>query len=405
MIRHGNSLAFTCVLFILTLSLLSCSNGGTNGANTGGSSTGTLALSLVDNPSPYKAIYVTINEVRVHHDVDGWKTLSNLDLNLPQTINLLELVNGTMAYLGSTELAAGHYSQMRLILEDNDQEPQTAALNILDHSHPYFNYLIDPKDKEIPLKVPSGGNTGIKLVNGFDIKAERATELVLDFDALKSVVQAGKSGKWLLKPTIKVVETVTNSVAGKVIDAMESQGLEGAMVSAQKNDGTTDFSGEVDQVSVEAGTESDAEGDYFIYLPLLAPTEDPYRIVAVKAGYETACQQLPSNETKAYTADFVLTALTEEETGTLLLSVTGLADENESALFSIRQIYSDCGVIEVGSRSVANSTDEANLIYSTAITLPAGIYEIVITAEGKQPQSAPLEIFGGQENKYDAAFE
>ena len=406
MIRHRNSLAFTCVLILMTLSLMSCTSGGTNGANTGGTATGTLALSLMDNPSPYQAIYVTINEVRVHHDVDGWETLSNLDLNLPQTINLLQLVNGTMAYLGSTELAAGHYSQMRLILEDNEQTPQTADLNILGNPHPYFNYLIDPDDEEIPLKIPSGGNTGIKLVKGFDIKAERATELVLDFDALKSVVQAGKSGKWILKPTIKVVETVTNSVAGKVIDAAEGQGLEGAMVSAQKNDGAPEFSSEVDQVTVEAGTESDAQGDYFISLPLLAPAEDPYRIVATKAGYETACQQLPSNETMAYTADFGLTALTGEEIGILFVSVKGLTNESDSALFSIRQIHSDCGVIEVGSRSVANTTDEQNPIYSSAITLPAGVYQIVISAEGQVTQFDPLvDIIGGQELKYDAAFE
>ena len=116
MLRHRNSLVFACAIILMTLPFISCSNGG----YTEGPSTGTLELSLMDSPNPYQAIYVTIEEVRVHHDVDGWVTLSELDLNLPQTINLLDLVNGAMAYLGSTELATGHYSQIRLILEDSE---------------------------------------------------------------------------------------------------------------------------------------------------------------------------------------------------------------------------------------------------------------------------------------------
>ena len=170
MIRQGKSTAFLCAIILITTALVSCSSGGGTKSTT--PSTGTLVLNLIDDPTPYKAIYVTLNEVRVHHDIDGWTTLSNLDLNLPQTINLLDLVNGTMAYLGSTELATGHYSQMRLILEDSEDAPQSADLNVLGKPHPFFNYLIDSDDNEILLKVPSGGNTGIKLVNGFDIDVQ-----------------------------------------------------------------------------------------------------------------------------------------------------------------------------------------------------------------------------------------
>ncbi len=389
MIRQGKSTAFLCTIILITITLVSCSSGG---GTTSTASTGTLALNLIDDPTPYKAIYVTINEVRVHHDIDGWITLSNLDLNLPQTINLLDLVNGTMAYLGSTELATGHYSQMRLILEDSEDTPQSADLNILGNPHPYFNYLIDADDNEILLKVPSGGNTGIKLVNGFDIEVQGSTELVLDFDALRSVVQAGKSGKWLLKPTIKVVETVTNIVSGKVIDEVESLALEGAMISAQENDSQPVIPDEADRVFAAAGTESDSEGDYFMYLPLLSPTDDPYNIVATMPGYAAACQQLPSNETKAYTADFALTPLTEEETGTLSASVQGLADENASALFSIRQDHVDCGLIEVASFSVANTISGQSPAFSDPVILPNGPYQAVVSAEGKETQVVDLDV-------------
>lgn len=401
MIRQRKSLGLACIVILTTLSVFSCGSGGT----TNTASTGTLGLSLIDSPNPYKAIYVTINEVRVHHETDGWIILSELDLNLPQIINLLELVNGAMAYLGSTELAAGHYSQMRLILEASDDTPQFLDLNLLGNTHPYFNYLIDSDDNEIPLKVPSGGNTGIKLVNGFDIEVQSATELVLDFDALKSVVQAGNSGKWLLKPTIKVVETVTNTVSGTVTDEEDSLEIEGATVTAQKYDDEPVLPDEADRVVVAGGTESDEFGDYFMYLPLLADTEDPYNIVVTMAGYETACQQLLSNESMAHTADFALTALEEGVTGTLSASVEGLAAAEDSALFSVRQNYDGCGIIEVASFSVVNTMpSDPSLIYSDPITLPAGEYQVVISAEGQLTEVNDLTIQAGYDSVIDISY-
>jgi hypothetical protein len=74
---------------------------------------------------------------------------------------------------------------MRLILAD---QPDNSS-NTLDASHPYANYLIDIDDNYKELKVPSGLQTGIKIVKGFAIVASQATELILDFDAAKSVVQ------------------------------------------------------------------------------------------------------------------------------------------------------------------------------------------------------------------------
>ena len=81
--------------------------------------------------------------------------------------------------------------------------------------------MVDSADNEIFLKVPSGGNTGIKIVGGFDIENSKSTDIILDFDAHKSVHAhpAGKSGKWILRPSIKVVET-TNSVSG-MVDAVK----------------------------------------------------------------------------------------------------------------------------------------------------------------------------------------
>ena len=355
------------LMILLPLLLVSCE--GSGGGGTGlPAATGTINIKLTDAATDkYQAVYVTINEVKVHHETQGWETLSSPELELPQTFDLLELVNGKMADLGMAELAAGHYNQMRLILEDKDEMPESQDINILGRSHPYFNYLIDADDMEIPLKVPSGGKTGIKLVNGFDIVASGATiGLILDFDAARSVVQAGKSGNWLLKPTIKVLETVDNSVSGVVDDG--SQPIEGALVSAQVHD--PDAPDAKDEVIVESTTVTTEEGYYKIFLP-----PDTYNVVATKEGYLPGCREVDAQYFEEYIAHFSLEAAAESFT--ISGTVSGLATDEDTALLSIRLLDVDCGgsantTIEVGSVIVANGD------YS--ITVPAGTYTLVASA-------------------------
>jgi hypothetical protein len=121
-------------------------------------------------------------------------------------------------------------------------------------------------------------------------------------------------------------------------------------------------------------------GEYFLYLPLLAPTDPPYNIVATMEGYAPVCQQLPSNDNGGHIpgANTVNFILTQASTGSFAASVQGLAAEEE-ALFSIRQFDFLCGEIEVASFELANTTPPD---YSSEIILPAGDYHLVVSADG-----------------------
>ncbi|MBW2466510.1 MAG: DUF4382 domain-containing protein [Deltaproteobacteria bacterium] len=343
----------------MTLPFVSCGGGGGGGAGTG-----FLDLKLTDaTTDEYQAVYVTINEVRVKpEDHEGWEVLE--ELNLPQTFNLLELVNGVMADLGIAELETGHYNQMRLIIEDSDAEPVGPEENILGHTHPYYNYLIDAADNEIPLKVPSGGNTGIKLVSGFDIENSGFTELDLDFEAHKSIVSKGNGG-FSLKPTIKVLETLENSISGTVKkgDPIEGDPIGGAFVSAQIYDADND------EVISDYTTLSIIDtGEYKLYLP-----PDTYNVVVTMTGYLPACQEVDANYYTNEIVDFGL--VVEEGTVEIYGVVSGLAEDADATL-SIRQVGVDCGgaetTIEVASDIVTNG--------EYRITVPAGTYQLVATA-------------------------
>jgi len=369
----------TYVLLIFTLS--SCSSGGDGG-------TGTLSIGLTDNPGDYDHVFVTIKEVQVKQGLDneesGWLPTFPVD----QTFDLLELQNGVIADLVLTDLEAGEYNQIRLILDSEPIAPHHFANYVVIQGAEKEDYIIGQEQGKYytteELKVPSGLQTGIKIVQGFTIEASGYTEVILDFDAKKSIVQAGKSGNWLLKPTIKVLKTLTYSVYGEVDTTVgeTSVPLNGVTVSAQINDPVTGDPNEID--STETSIIDDIEGSYFMYLPI---TNDQYNIVAIEDGYGIKCKAIDFAQ-PIEPINFTLEAV---DSGTITAYVTGVA----TADFYIRQEI-NCGLrevmIEVAFRSVADGGN------SDAISLPLGTYEVVISPEGEAPYVEEVVIGTAGEN-------
>jgi hypothetical protein len=375
---------FYFVLAICALLVLpSCGGGGGDSGGGGGGAvstpqTGTLSVGLTDaSTDAYKAVYVTISEIQVHMSGDVWKVIGAPN----KTYNLLDLVNGVREELGITELNAGDYTQMRLIIG----ETPDGGINILSKQHPFANYVIDLDDKEHELKVPSGFETGVKIVQGFTINASQTTELILDFSASESVVVAGKSGKWLLKPTIKVLNTQEYSIISGRVDDSVGKPLPGVLVSAQISD--TSAPDPTDQVVTEASTVTDEDGLYNLFIK-----PGTYTMVAYSSGYspDVVCAVSLIAGQVAEGRDFVLTpASTGSVSG--VVSIEN-AVEDQYATISLRQSV-DCNgdgtaetAIEVSSVNVLNGGP-----YS--VTLPVGLYELVAFSYGKTTQSFEVEVF------------
>src|SRR5512133_1639974 len=163
---------------LLTMFVAACGGGGGDAAPAPG--TGTLGVSLTDAPAcGYDKVFVTVTKVRVHQsstasDTDaGWTDLPG---NFPLKIDLLSLNNGALKALGEAPLAAGHYTQLRLVLD-----PNTAAGSLAN------SVVVPGSTAEIALVTPSAVKSGIKLVNEFDVVAGQRVDLLLDFDACKSI--------------------------------------------------------------------------------------------------------------------------------------------------------------------------------------------------------------------------
>lgn len=216
----------SCALAVASavgLTLAACGGGG------GGSSTpppvtlGTLGVSLTDAPAcGFDAVNITVSKVRVNQsatasDTDsGW---TDITLSPARKINLLNLTNGALDALGQTSLAAGHYTQLRLVLDPNTGNGLANSV------------VPSGGTAEVSLETPSAVQSGIKLSNEFDVAAGQRVDLVLDFDACKSVVTRG-NGKYALKPVVKVIPTALNGIGGFVATSLLGSHV---MVSAQQN--------------------------------------------------------------------------------------------------------------------------------------------------------------------------
>lgn len=156
----------------------------------------TLQVALVDSPGDYESVNIEIVDVQINAgtDEEGFESLENVNTGV---FDLLELTGGLEAILADVQLPAGNLSQIRLILGEGN----TLGLN----------------GDEIDLTVPSGSQSGLKLNVNMELEAGITYKLLLDFDAARSVVEAGNSGRFNLKPVIRTsAEATSGAIRGSV---------------------------------------------------------------------------------------------------------------------------------------------------------------------------------------------
>src|SRR3989475_9643431 len=262
----------------LAIFLMSCS---------GGSKPGTVNTSISDPPTcaapqgPYRHVYVTVNDVLIHQSASasandaGWIHLASGLKDNPLQVDLLGVANQCfLAMLGSAEIDAGTYEQIRVVLA-----PNTANVNN-NKCGSTANCLMltsDPSNTPQPLQLSSESNTGIKIPSGqiaggdFTVGAGETKDLNIDFDACASVVVQG-NGQYRLKPVLHAgevsLQSASSSISGTIIDGLTQLPVVGGntVVALEQADGT---------VVMEAVPASDGS---FVFCPV---ADGMYNLVAV----------------------------------------------------------------------------------------------------------------------------
>ncbi|HOX18474.1 MAG TPA: DUF4382 domain-containing protein, partial [Spirochaetales bacterium] len=137
-----------------------------------------------------RAVLVRILRVELRRVDSDWTVAVDFG-DGGRVFDLLALADDA-AVLGFAELASGEYEQIRLILaHDNEIVVDRGA-----------------GDETLPLRVPSGENSGVKLVGGFTVPASGVTRVPLAFDPYASVHVTG-SGEYLLRPAVRMGAVTT----------------------------------------------------------------------------------------------------------------------------------------------------------------------------------------------------
>jgi hypothetical protein len=249
---------FRFVTTVAASAMLLAACGG--GSSMPGSGNATLGASLVDGPfrtsgGTVTAVNIAIAKVEAIGS-GGMQTIATFSPS--KQINLLDYQTSALA-LGTAPIPPGHYQQLRLVLDTSSASNTSLIMN----------------GTTYPLSIPSAtsvgfgggtstdngdgpGTSGIKVNVNFDAQANQTYGFVIDFNAAESIVSAGQSGQWLMKPVlVATAQALSGSISGTVKNNAGT-GVSGAEVVAEQgsaivNSGVTDTNGNFQINALPAG--------------------------------------------------------------------------------------------------------------------------------------------------------
>lgn len=207
------------VIASVVTALTAC-GGGTDGAmsgsSVGGMGTGRVTLGITDSPvDSAQKVVVRFTGVEFLAGEGSGGSTQTITFTEPKTLDLLALQGGLRdMLLNSQELPAGQYGQVRLMVQAEHDSVMDSFITVNGAQH--------------ELRVPSGNQTGLKLVHSFSVGAGSTTDYTIDFDLRKSVVFAPGQG-YMLKPVLRLVETRS---AGKISGTINPSVFTGQVCSA-----------------------------------------------------------------------------------------------------------------------------------------------------------------------------
>jgi Domain of unknown function (DUF4382) len=169
------------------LALAACSGGSSD------SGMGQMKLAVADAPvDGAQAVVVKFTGIELTADSG-----SPVDITFPQpkTIDLLNQSGTASAVLFDQPVPAGSYGQIRLMVAANGD--------------PSNSYILLSDGTMHGLEVPSGSETGLKLVSGFTVPSSGVVDYTIDFDLRQAITcPPGQAPACILKPVERLVDNI-----------------------------------------------------------------------------------------------------------------------------------------------------------------------------------------------------
>jgi len=185
-------LSVLAIAIALVAGTIACSDSPSSPSLSGGN----FNLRLRDSPfTDAKAVLVTFSSVRAHRSDSDWTVVPFVNAATARTCDLKKLETSEDV-LGTAALPAGHYTQVRLMVQsatlffDNTSSGSACASSI-----------VPPAGASAALEIPSGE---VKLNREFDVTSSSTMTMLIDFDGNQSIHLTG-SGKYMMSPVISIL--------------------------------------------------------------------------------------------------------------------------------------------------------------------------------------------------------
>lgn len=164
----------------------------------------TLTLRITDAPVDYASeVVIQFSGVAIKPENGEEQTF---EFEEAKSIDLLALQGSNSAILLNDQIIdSGSYEWIRLAVN--------AEQGVRD------SYMITD-GQEVELRIPSGGETGLKLVSGFTVATGGAANFTIDFDVRKSITNPPGLPEAILKPALRLVN---NQEVGEISGAIAAE--------------------------------------------------------------------------------------------------------------------------------------------------------------------------------------
>ena len=183
------------LLLASTLGLAACGGSGTG-------ATSQMTLAVADAPvDGAQAVVVKFTGVELTGNSGN---PVDITFTTPKTIDLMNQSGMASAVLFTQPIPAGDYGQIRLM--------------VVADGNPSNSYLTLSDGTMHGLQVPSGSETGLKLVSGFTVPSSGVVDYTIDFDLRKAITcPPGQAPACILKPAERLVDnTMVGNIQGQV---------------------------------------------------------------------------------------------------------------------------------------------------------------------------------------------
>lgn len=239
----------------ITLALAAC------GGDSGGS--GQMQLAVADAPvDGAQSVVVKFTGVEL---VPGNGKAVDIIFPSPKVIDLLTDSGTASAVLFNQPIPAGTYGQIRLmVVADGD---------------PGNSYIMLSDGTMHGLQVPSGSETGLKLVSGFTVPASGVVNYTIDFDLRQAIIcPAGQSPACTLKPVERLIDnTAVGNIQGVVSNTLVPSGctpgvyLYAGTVTTPEDMNSTAPAGDANQPIASRAPIATSQPPYYFQFTFLQP--------------------------------------------------------------------------------------------------------------------------------------